>query len=198
VPTDQRGAGYYRVIGESGDIGAFEYQNLPAVISSVQINDGSPQRSMVTSLIVTFDRPVTVNANSFQLVRQSDNAPVSHSASVLGSSVTLTFNSGPVEYGSLVDGRYTLTAFASLINGSVFDGNGDTVSGDDYVLVGTPSNGLFRLFGDADGNGTVNSADFATLRTFFGLGTSLFDFNNDGQTNSNDFIEFRRRFGLMI
>jgi len=198
VPTDQRGAGYYRVIGESGDIGAFEYQNLPAVISSVQINDGSPQRSMVTSLIVTFDRPVTVNANSFQLVRQSDNAPVSLSASVLGSSVTLTFNSGLVEYGSLVDGRYTLTAFASLINGSVFDGNGDMVSGDDYVLVGTPSNGLFRLFGDADGNGTVNSADVATLRTFFGLGTSLFDFNNDGQTNSNDFIEFRRRFGLMI
>jgi hypothetical protein len=65
-------------------------------------------------------------------------------------------------------------------------------------LVGTPANGLFRLFGDSDGNGTVNSTDFATFRTFFGIGPSFSDFNNDGQTNSDDFAEFRKRFGLTI
>jgi len=198
VPNDQRGTGFYRVIGKSADIGAFEYQNLPAVISSVQVNDGSPQRSLVTSLKVTFDRPVAVNANSFQLIRQSDGAPFALSASVLGSSVTLTFTGGPVEFGSLADGRYTLTALASLINGGNFDGDGNTVAGDDYVLVGSPANGLFRLFGDADGNGAVNSNDFTVFRTAFGLGGSVFDFNNDGQTNANDFAEFRKRFGLSI
>jgi hypothetical protein len=198
VSNDQRGTGFYRVIAKSADIGAFEYQNLPAVISSVQVNDGSPQRSLVTSLKVTFDRPVSVSANSFQLVRQSDGSPVSLSASVLGSSVTLTFTGGPVEFGSLADGRYTLTAFAGLINGGSFDGNGDTAAGDDYVLTGTPGNGLFRLFGDADGDGHVNNNDFTIFRTAFGLGASVFDFNNDGQTNSNDFAEFRKRFGLML
>jgi len=54
------------------------------------------------------------------------------------------------------------------------------------------------MFGDSDGNGTVNSTDFATFRTFFGIGPSFSDFNNDGQTNSDDFAEFRKRFGLTI
>jgi len=54
------------------------------------------------------------------------------------------------------------------------------------------------VFAFGDGNATVNSTDFATFRNFFGLGSSMFDFNNDGQTNSSDFAEFRKRFGLTI
>src|SRR5262249_20171749 len=115
-------------------------------------------------------------------------------------SVTLTFTGGPVDFDSLADGRYTLTIFWPAVtnaNGSL-DGNGDGQGGDNYVLIGSPVNGLFRLFGDADGNGAVNSTDFASFRTFFGIGPSMFDFNDDGQTNSDDFAEFRKRFGLMI
>lgn len=130
--------------------------------------------------------------------RQSDNALVSLNAIAVGNSVTLTFTGGPVDFGSLADGRYTLTAFAALINGGNFDGNGDMIAGDNYELIGTPANGLFRLFGDSDGNGLVNSVDFTAFRTFFGTGPSYFDVNNDGQTNSTDFAEFRKRFGLMI
>ena len=40
--------------------------------------------------------------------------------------------------------------------------------------------------------------DFAAFRTFFGLGASIFDFNNDNQTNSTDFAEFRKRFGITV
>jgi len=84
------------------------------------------------------------------------------------------------------------------LDGFTLDGNNDGVAGGDYVLAGNTANKLFRLFGDADGNGIVNSVDFASFRSAFGLGTSIFDFNNDGQTNSNDFAEFRKRFGLAI
>jgi hypothetical protein len=117
-----------------------------------------------------------------------------------GTTVTFTFTSGAVQFGSLQDGRYDLTIIAASVsnaNGQL-DGDGNGVGGDNYVQIGSPANGLFRLFGDADGNGTVNSSDFATFRSVFGIGPSFFDFNNDGQTNSDDFAEFRKRFGLMI
>ena len=53
---------------------------------------------------------VTLPANpaaAFELKRQSDNMLVSLSATVAGNAVTLTFAGGPVEFGSLADGRYT-------------------------------------------------------------------------------------------
>jgi len=181
--------------GKAADIGAYENQNVPYTVLSVQVNDGSAQRSRVTSLAVTFDRPVTLPANpadAFQLVRQSDNATVTLNASASSNVVTLTFAGGPVEFNSLKDGRYTLTVFASQI--ANFDGNGDLTSGDDYQLIGTPTNGLFRLFGDADGNGTVDNNDFLAFRLAFLQNNIGFDFNNDGIVNGTDFLQFRLRF----
>lgn len=171
---------------------------------STVINDGAPQRSRVNSVKVTFDSVVTLPTNpvtAFELRRQSDNALVALTADVVNTTrttVTLTFNGALSEFGSLADGRYTLTAFASQINGGVFDGNGDGVAGDDYVLASGGTTGVFRLFGDANGNARVDSNDFAAFRMAFGSGGSIFDFDGDNQTNSNDFAEFRKRFGLMI
>jgi len=172
-----------------------------AKVSSVSINDGMPQRSRVTSLTVTFDSPVTLPgnpANAFQLVRQGTLAPVTLSAAQAANSVTLSFTGGSVDNISLADGFYTLTILKSQINGGNFDSTGSSVPGDNYVLIGDTTNKLFRLFGDADGNATVNSTDFAVFRSFFGLGASMFDFNNDFQTNSTDFAEFRKRFGVTL
>jgi len=182
----------------------FRSPNPPIKFSNLQINDGSAQRSMVTSLKINFDSPVTFAGSpsaAFSLVNQmtSNAAILSATLDPSGTAVTLTFTGGSVDLGgSLSDGRYTLTIFGNQFTGNGFDANGDGITGDNYLLVGTPANGLFRLFGDSDGNGTVNSTDFATFRTFFGVGPSIFDFNNDGQTNSDDFAEFRKRFGLMI
>jgi len=182
----------------------FRSPNPPVKFSNLQIHDGTSQRSLVTSLKLTFDSPVSFAGSptaAFSLVNQMTTNPTTLSATVdgTGTVVTLTFTGGSVDLGgSLLDGRYTLTIIGSQFTGNGFDANGDGIPGDNFVLVGTPANGLFRLFGDADGNGAVNSTDFATFRTFFGIGPSFFDFNNDGQTNSDDFAEFRKRFGLMI
>src|SRR5204862_945718 len=42
----------------------------PARVESAVVNDGSAQRSMVTSLTVTFDRLVTVDPGAFELRQQ--------------------------------------------------------------------------------------------------------------------------------
>src|SRR5207237_31308 len=73
---DQRGVGYPRVVGGRVDIGAVEVQP-PARVTATQVNDGSAQRSRVTSLTVTFNRPVTFAGTpgaAFTLVRNSDSA----------------------------------------------------------------------------------------------------------------------------
>jgi hypothetical protein len=82
-----------------------------ATVTSVAINDGSAQRSMVTSLTVTFSTVVTIDPGAFELARQGGgvidvNVP---EAVVDGHSVdTLTFVRAGIIGGSLADGLYTL------------------------------------------------------------------------------------------
>jgi len=83
--------------------------------------------------------------------------------------VTLSgFSGTQTSAGSLIDGRYTLTALASQITtatGQQLDGNGDGTPGDDFVFADsgtTTGNQLYRLYGDANGDRTVNAADLAT------------------------------------
>lgn len=167
----------------------------PAKITAVTINDGTAQRSRVTSITLTFDNPPSLPgspADGFQLKRLSDNAVVSLAASVSSNTVTLTFTGGPVEFGSLADGRYALTVLASHI--SNLDGDGNGVTGDDFTLVGTPANGLFRLFGDSNGNGQVGPEDFLAFRIAFLNPVPAFDFDNSGTVDAGDFLAFRLNF----
>jgi len=206
LATDQRGMP--RVNGGAADIGAVETAYAPAV-RIVTVNDGSAQRSVVTKLSVTFDQIVTLPASpadAFQLKRASDNQIVALSAAVnqgATTSVTLTFTGGPLNGASLADGRYTLTVFAGQVSNAngVLDGNADGTGGDDYVQVGGPSSPskLFRLFGDADGDGDVDGTDFAAFRDAFGSSSNLaFDSDGDGDVDAVDFGQFRQRFGSSV
>ena len=102
----------------------------------------------------------------------------------------------------MADGRYSFKVVAANVNGGLFDGNGDFVAGDDYVLASavapnSPTN-IFRYFGDADGDGDVDNSDFAAFRTALGNGPSIFDSDGDGDTDLGDFVGFRNRFGTTI
>jgi hypothetical protein len=202
INTDQRG--YLRTYGSAPDIGAYELQ--PPRVASVVINDGSAQRSRVTGLTVNFDSLVTLPAlpaGAFQLQRQSDGKLVDLTANVVNTtttSVTFTFNGALSEFGSLQDGRYTLTAFGAQVSNFVgsLDGNGDSVPGDDYVLASNGSTGVFRLFGDVNGDGTVSANDLIAFRQYFGGFLFAFDFDGDGSVSANDFLQFRLRFGGSI
>src|SRR5205085_3312664 len=120
-----------------------------------------------SSLAVTFNTPVTfagaTNA-AFTLTRASDGAAVLFTATpnVVGGVTVVTlsnFTGAAAEFGSLADGRYTLTALAGQISagGRSLDGNGDGTAGDNYVF--TDAQGLFRLYGDVNGDRTVNGLD---------------------------------------
>ncbi|MBX7103468.1 MAG: hypothetical protein K1X57_05280 [Gemmataceae bacterium] len=130
--------------------------------TGTQVNDGSTQRSRVTSLAVSFGSAVTLPANAFTITGPSGS--VAYTQIVSGATATLTF-------ASLADGLYTLNMPAT---GYSF--------------------GFHRLFGDSDGNRTVDAADLLAFRLAF-LGTSAtFDFDGDGQVGANDFLAFRLRF----
>ncbi|MBX7105756.1 MAG: right-handed parallel beta-helix repeat-containing protein [Gemmataceae bacterium] len=189
LTNDVRGTGFARVRGKATDIGAYENQNVPATVSGVTINGGAAQRSRLFSVTVAFDRVLDLSGNPFRIARQSDGLPLTFTVTTAGTSATLIFTGAtPVP-----DGRYTLQVLAAAIPGS-FDGNGDITPGDDYTLVGTPQNGLFRLYGDSNGDGRVDSTDFLAFRLGLSANNPIFDADGDGVVGPSDFLQFRLNF----
>jgi Metallo-peptidase family M12B Reprolysin-like len=185
--------------------------SAPPRVSAFQINDGSAQRSRITSLRVTFDQNVALPAmpaTAFELKRQGDGAVVALSPSVddtgPGTVVTFTFTGGPLDFGSLADGRYTLTAKSALIAsaGGALDGDNNGAAGGDYILAsaapGDPPTNIFRLFGDINGDGAVAANDFVAFRQSFNGLNSIFDSDGDGFVSASDFVQFRNRFNTSI
>jgi hypothetical protein len=182
----------------------------PRVLST-QVNDGSAQRSRVASLTVTFDTVVnfaTTAGAAFTLVRNGGGA-VTFTATpnvVMGRTVVTlnNFTGATTQSGSLADGRYTLTAQASQISagGVLLDGNGDGTPGDNYTF-GDPQ-GLYRFFGDINGDRNVDIADFGQLSLTYGLNSgqmgfnSAFDFNGDGVIDIADFGQFAIRIFTVL
>jgi uncharacterized delta-60 repeat protein len=184
---------------------------------SAQVNDGSAQRSLVTSLTIRFSSQVAFSgaaADAFTLVRIGGGA-VNFVANVTvvdgGTVVTLNGFSGPeTEFGSLRDGRYTLTALASQISagGQTLDGDADGTPGGNYI---SPSdtylgNGLrlYRLFGDANGDGVVDPVDLNQFRMAFNSNRNspfylaFLDADHNGAVDAFDLDQFRSRFNVNV
>ncbi|MFO0808470.1 MAG: choice-of-anchor Q domain-containing protein [Gemmataceae bacterium] len=214
LTTDQRGVGFLRVSGAAADIGAFEFQDTtPAAprVSSVVANTGPGQRSRVTSITVTFNTQVAFllpgSVGSAFVISRIGGGTVGSftgSAATVGgvTVVTLTNFTGAETVGptgstanSLVDGRYQVTVLAAQVStgGQSLDGDGNGTGGDNYVLNGTPLNGLLRYYGDIDGDGDVDGSDlFQYVPTLFNPANYApqFDFDGDGDVDGTDLFEF--------
>jgi hypothetical protein len=178
-----------------------------AHVTGVTVDNGAAQRSMVTTLAVTFDTTVNIAAGAFALKRvglpnggAGDNATVGtinvSTQTVGGVTVaTLTFAGANVTAGSLADGNWTLTVDHTKVTTAV----GGTPMAADYTQTG-----IKRLFGDANGDGHVDNADFFLFRSTFGLSTgqagflAAFDYDGSGTIDNADFFQFRARFGWTI
>jgi hypothetical protein len=178
----------------------------PPLVSSVVIDNGSGQRSMVRSLTVTFNQVVTLSKGAFVLEnRKGDPASVdlNRAVSVVKGQtvVVLTFTGPDIIGGSLADGRYTLRVVGSRVTdslGNPLDGDGDGRAGGDNLTA------LSRYYGDVNGDGVVNGLDFGLFRTAFGTAAGdrgyldYLDYNADGAVNRLDFRQFRSRFGIPL
>jgi hypothetical protein len=204
LTTDQRGAGFKRTSGGGTDAGAFELQlAVPPQVVDVIVNNGAAQRSLVTSLKVTFDEAVTLSGTPFILTRYANGTvgTIGLVINQVGGDVTLTFNNtGSITLdpgGSLPDGTYELTIVADNVMGTAgkLDGNKNGIS--EGSPIDNVTSKLHRLFGDANGDGAVTASDFAAFRLDYGSpGPSIFDFDGVGGVTAGDFNNFRLRYGL--
>jgi hypothetical protein len=173
----------------------------PQQVESVVVNDGSAQRSMVSSITVTFGGAAILDPGAVELRRQ-DGTQVDARVriSLVGGKTVavLTFAGPEFVGGSLADGSYTLTVRADRVHdrwGRELDGNGDGLAGGDLA------EGFHRLFGDSDGDGDVDRQDRDLFRSTFGKTAAeagylwYFDFDGDGDVDGRDNGQFNRRFG---
>jgi autotransporter-associated beta strand protein len=168
--------------------------NAINVVSTVQ-NGGTPyvnstlathQHSMVESIVYSFSQAVSLSASNFSISGfQGTPASLVPNVNVSGSgsvwTVTFSGNGVNAATGSIGDGEY------QLVLGGV---PGLTTNTYDF----------FRLLGDMDGNGTVNTSDFATLISTFLRATNdpLYlgadDFDGDQTIGTSDFAQFSANF----
>jgi hypothetical protein len=72
------------------------------------------------------------------------------------------------------------------------------------LLDGENVTSLFRLFGDINGDRTVNITELTAFRNAFGATTTdanyspFLDLNADGVINLTELAQFRNRFGIIL
>jgi autotransporter-associated beta strand protein len=159
---------------------------LNGSISYVNNPLASNQHSMVESVVYSFSSNVALSASNFALtgINGTTIAPTVSVAPSRGNTAwTVTFSGAGVNLGthSIGDGEYQL------------------------VLSGVPglttnTFDFFRLLGDMDGSGTVDTSDFVTLISTFLRATNdpLYlgadDFDGDHTIGTADFAQFTANF----
>lgn len=174
--------------------------NAPVVapqLTGFTVNGGAAQRSMVTSLTLTFDRPVTLGAGALALARAGGGSAVqllTSPASGLATVHTVTFAGAGTTGGSLLDGLYKLTVTATAVT----DATGQAMGG------GNRAYDFHRYFGDADGDRDVDGTDSRAFRAALGSFSTgpayraWFDIEGDGDVDGTDSRAFRSRLGTSI
>jgi hypothetical protein len=176
---------------------------IPPTVTAVGENAGAAQRSMVTSIQVTFSAAVTIASGAFTLTYLAGPAGAIGStvggfsvSTAIVNNVTVATLSGftgtDASFGSLIDGRYSLK-----VTGSAVTASGVPMAADfTYADSGTTSgNQLYRLYGDGDGNRVVNQSDLTLFRAAFGSTDPTFDVDANGVVNQLDLVAFRTNFG---
>lgn len=201
----------------------FYFGNMPAndgdsptgpVVQLTQVDDGSAQRSLLRTFTLKFDHPVALVPGAFSLVRlntggsgaNDNSAPTDLSAGLAWSNPSSDGETWIVSFagesdaqaGSLSDGIYTLTLHAALVHDIA----------QNQLVGGDQSFTFHRLFGDIDGNKTVNNLDYLKFRKAYGSlktnpATMLsynpnFDYDNNGIINNLDYLHLKANYGKSL
>jgi uncharacterized repeat protein (TIGR01451 family) len=162
------------------------------------VNDGSAQRSMVTSLTVTFAGHEDLAAGAFTLTTAAGASVGMRTLTrdINGQTVVLIqFTDPTLVGGSLADGQYNL-----VIDGSkIHDQTGAAYNGG-----GTLTESFFRLFGDSNGDRKVDNTDLtafqAAMRSMYGTAPYLWylDYTQDCTVDAASYSQFMLRYGQSI
>jgi hypothetical protein len=166
------------------------------VVASFIINGGAVQRSMDTLATVVFNEPVLLTSAITITQRATGGGtptPVvfTQISPDGGTTWNLTFPS--YAHNTLPDGIYDLVVNAA----------GVTAAATGFAMPASQTFTFHRLFGDFDGNGTVNNADYFQFKKAYGqtIGSTgynaLFDFDGNGIVNNGDYFQFKLRYGVI-
>jgi parallel beta-helix repeat protein len=189
-------AGTARPVGSAYDIGAYEYvDSIAPTVVSVQIGDGTAQRSTVRKVTIVFSEKV--NLNSGLGIRDGNGALVPNLTATASNPSAdqltwqLTFSGTAVTgiNGSLPDGIYTILATTA-----VKDLAGNSLASN-YT-----SPKFHRLYGDSDGNKAVDALDLFRFRQSYLSHTgdsnfnAVFDSDGNGAIDALDLFRFRSNY----
>jgi hypothetical protein len=161
--------------------------------------DFTSQRSMVDSIVYTFNQAVNlgVNAIAINVLGQGGQVPtVAYASPDGGFTWVVTFSGSSVIGNSIANGEYQIVLNASAVT---------AVSGPGAPgLAGNDTESLYRLYGDTEGNGyqKVASADTNTFLGAFNTKSTqaaflaYLDFEDDGKINSADTNAFLGGFNI--
>jgi hypothetical protein len=171
----------------------------PQALQGIAINDGAAQRSKVTKVTLSFNQPINAVGGAISLSRRDGTSvEVVATPSADKKTYTLTFSGAGISAGSLADGVYDFLADVSEFKDAF-----------DMMPVGTlvdqdQTRTFHRLFGDFDGNRTVNNFDYSRFNSSFGKTSSdpgylwFFDFDGNTIVNNFDYAQFKTRYGTVL
>ncbi len=184
------------------------FDPTPATVVSTVVNGGAlgggVQRSMVDNVTVTFSQIVTMQTGAFQVMQKGSGGlvTVAVASTVVNNETvaTLTFSGAYTQYASLMDGEYELTIFGNLVqsaaSGTNLDGANTGQFGSNYVFGAQQADNFYRLYGDIEGQRTVDAVDLFHFRQSLLTPANYqwyLDFYNDGYVDATDLFQFRLR-----
>jgi uncharacterized repeat protein (TIGR03803 family) len=185
---------------DNGNI--FELPDVPTVapaISSYAVNGGTAQRSMLTQATIVFNQPVNLATGAISLTQRATGGgsptPITFTQATSDNTTwNLTFPT--YTGGSLPDGIFDLTVTAADVS---------SISAPTLTMTGGNQTFTFdRPFGDSDGNGIVNNADYFQFKKTYGQASGsanynpVFDYDANGIVNNADYFQFKKRYGQQI
>ena len=190
LPHDENGDNVYEVeilVYDSNGLSATQQVQVRVIeesfaqVQSVQIDNGSGQRSVVRSLTVAFDQPVTLGEDAFLIEREDGELFIPIISSLTGNVITLTFDDqsgNGIQGRSLPEGNYVLTIFADL-------GGAGSLLEYDYTEE------FHRFYGDSDGNRIINGRDLGEFLPTYQKTSLEFTFNEIFDIDGNEIINGR-------
>jgi hypothetical protein len=187
----------------------------PLVVSQFMVDQGLSQRSNIESLSVQFNQDTNVQdliqsgaiTSAVQIV--GTNGPLSLTAdryhydpSMFTLTIDLTVGSGS-HRTMLTDGRYHLQLDTGQITELASSSNHLNLQNTPPSADGQVRYGFFRLLGDLNGDGVVNSQDLVIERNQIigyagAVPTTYGDLNGDGVVDGSDLLILRQRLGVRL